>query len=110
LGEPDQSGRRKPIPIKGSEFQIEIDVAIPALGTRANPLLVSTLPDLKLNKRGYILAEEDTGMTSKKGVFAGGDIITGSATVILAMGAGRKAANAINEYLKWKYWDTSNLI
>jgi glutamate synthase (NADPH/NADH) small chain len=110
LGEPDQSGRRKPIPIKGSEFKIEIDIAIPALGTRANPLLVSTLPDLKLNKRGYILAEEDTGMTSKEGVFAGGDIITGSATVILAMGAGRKAANAINEYLKWKYWDTSNLI
>jgi glutamate synthase (NADPH/NADH) small chain len=110
LGEPDQSGRRKPIPIKGSEFKIEIDVAIPALGTRANPLLVRTLPDLKLNKRGYILAEEDTGMTSKKGVFAGGDIITGSATVILAMGAGRKAANAINEYLKWKYWDTRNFI
>jgi glutamate synthase (NADPH/NADH) small chain len=110
LGEPDQSGRKKPIPIKGSEFKIEIDVAIPALGTRANPLLVSTLPDLKLNKRGYILAEEDTGMTSKEGVFAGGDIITGSATVILAMGAGRKAANAINEYLKWKYWDTRNFI
>jgi glutamate synthase (NADPH/NADH) small chain len=110
LGEPDQSGRRKPIPIKGSEFKIEIDIAIPALGTRANPLLVSTLPDLKLNKRGYILAEEDTGMTSKEGVFAGGDIITGSATVILAMGAGRKAANAINEYLKWKYWDTRNFI
>ena len=109
LGEPDQSGRRKPIPIKGSEFQIEIDVAIPALGTRSNPLLSSTIPDLKLNKRGYIVAEEGTGMTSKPGVFAGGDIVTGSATVILAMGAGRKAANAINEYLKWKYWDVSNL-
>ncbi len=109
LGEPDQSGRRRPIPIKGSEFQIELDVAIPALGTRSNPLLLSTLPDLKLNKRGYILAEEGTGMTSKEGVFAGGDIVTGSATVILAMGAGRKAANAINEYLKWKYWDTSSL-
>ncbi len=109
LGEPDQSGRRRPIPIKGSEFQIELDVAIPALGTRSNPLLLSTLPDLKLNKRGYILAEEETGMTSKEGVFAGGDIVTGSATVILAMGAGRKAANAINEYLKWKYWDISNL-
>lgn len=109
LGEPDASGRRKPVPIKGSEFQIEIDVAIPALGTRSNPLLLKTLPDLKLNKRGYIVAEEGTGMTSKKGVFAGGDIVTGSATVILAMGAGRKAANAINEYLKWKYWDVSSL-
>jgi len=109
LGEPDASGRRKPIPIKGSEFQIEIDVAIPALGTRANPLLTKTMTDLELNKRGYIAAEEGTGMTSKPGVFAGGDIVTGSATVILAMGAGRKAANAINEYLKWKYWDVSNL-
>ncbi len=109
LGEPDQSGRKNPIPIKGSEFQIEIDVGIPALGTRSNPLLVSTLPDLKLNKRGYIMAEEETGMTSKLGVFAGGDIVTGSATVILAMGAGRKAAKAINEYLKWKYWDTRSL-
>src|SRR4030043_610099 len=109
LGEPDQSGRRKPIPIKGSEFQIEIDVAIPALGTRSNPLLSSTIPDLRLNKRGYIVAEEGTGMTSKPGVFAGGDIVTGSATVILAMGAGKNAARAIHEYLKWKYWDVSNL-
>ncbi len=105
LGKPDESGRRKPIPIKGSEFQIEIDVAIPALGTRANPILTKTVPDLKLNKRGYIVAEEETGMTSKPGVFAGGDIVTGSATVILAMGAGRKAARAINKYIKWKYWD-----
>ncbi len=105
LGEPDESGRRRPIPIKGSEFQIEIDVGIPSLGTRANPLLTKTVPDLKLNKRGYIIAEEATGMTSKPGVFAGGDIVTGAATVISAMGAGRKAANAINEYLKWKYWD-----
>ena len=109
LGEPDQSGRRKPLPVKGSEFQIEIDVAIPALGTRSNPLLLSTIPDLRLTKRGYIIAEEGTGMTSIPGVFAGGDIVTGSATVILAMGAGRKAANAINEYLKWKYWDVSSL-
>jgi glutamate synthase (NADPH/NADH) small chain len=109
LGEPDQSGRRKPLPVKDSEFQIEIDVAIPALGTRSNPLLLSTIPDLRLTKRGYIVAEEGTGMTSTPGVFAGGDIVTGSATVILAMGAGRKAANAINEYLKWKYWDASSL-
>ena len=107
LGEPDQSGRRRPVPIKGTEFQIEIDIAIPALGTRANPLLTKTMPDLKLNKKGYILAEEGTGMTSKSGVFAGGDIVTGSATVISAMGAGRRVAKAINEYLKWKFWDTS---
>jgi glutamate synthase (NADPH/NADH) small chain len=110
LGEPDQSGRRKPIPIKDSEFQIEIDVAIPALGTRSNPLLLKTIPDLNLNKRGYIVAEEGTGMTSKRGVFAGGDIVTGSATVILAMGAGKKAAKAINEYLKWKFWDANKLV
>jgi len=105
LGEPDESGRRKPLPIKRSEFQMEIDIAILALGTMANPLLTKTVPDLRLNKRGYIIAEEATGMTSKKGVFAGGDIVTGAATVILAMGAGKKAAKAINEYLKWKYWD-----
>ncbi len=106
LGEPDASGRRKPVTIEGSEFQIEIDVGIPAIGTRSNPLLTKSIPDLLLNKRGYILADHETGMTSKKGVFAGGDIMTGSATVILAMGAGRKAATAINDYLKWKYWDT----
>jgi glutamate synthase (NADPH/NADH) small chain len=108
LGEPDGSGRRKPVPVKGSEFQVEIDVAIPAIGTRSNPLLTKTSPDLALNKKGYIIADEETGMTSKRGVFAGGDIITGSATVILAMGAGRKAAKAINEYMKWKYWDTNS--
>jgi glutamate synthase (NADPH/NADH) small chain len=105
LGEPDESGRRRPIPIKGSEFQIEVDVAIPALGAKANPLLTKTMPDLAVNKGGYIAAEEGTGMTSKKGVFAGGDIVTGSATVISAMGAGRRVANAINEYFKWKHWE-----
>jgi glutamate synthase (NADPH/NADH) small chain len=110
LGEPDASGRRKPVPISGSEFQIELDVAIPAIGTRSNPLLTKTIPDLLLNKRGYIMADEETGMTSKRGVFAGGDIITGSATVILAMGAGRKSAQSINEYLKWKYWETSKFV
>ena len=110
LREPDASGRRKPVPIKGSEFRIEIDVAIPAIGTRSNPLLTKTAPDLALNDKGYIIADEETGMTSKRGVFAGGDIITGSATVILAMGAGRKAAKAIDEYLKWKHWDTSKLV
>jgi glutamate synthase (NADPH) small chain len=109
LGEPDASGRRKPVPVKGSEFQVEIDVAIPAIGTRANRFLTGTMSDLALNKRGYIIADDETGMTSKPGVFAGGDIVTGAATVILAMGAGRKAAKGINEYLKWKYWDTSKL-
>jgi glutamate synthase (NADPH/NADH) small chain len=104
LGEPDESGRRRPLPVKGSEFQVEIDVAIPALGARANPLLTKTMPDLTVSKSGYIAAEEGTGMTSKSGVFAGGDIVTGSATVISAMGAGRRTANAINEYLKWKHW------
>lgn len=104
LGEPDESGRRRPVPIKGSEFTIDIDTAVVAIGTGPNPLLLKTMPDLELNRRGYIVAEEETGKTSKRGVFAGGDIVTGAATVILAMGAGRKAANAINEYFKWIYW------
>jgi glutamate synthase (NADPH/NADH) small chain len=110
LGEPDASGRRRPVPLQGSEFQISIDVAVPALGTRSNPLLIRNVPDLLLNKRGYIIADEETGMTSKRGVFAGGDILTGSATVILALGAGRKAAQGINDYLKWNFWDTRNFI
>jgi glutamate synthase (NADPH) small chain len=109
LGEPDASGRRKPVPIKGSQFTVEIDVAIPAIGTRSNPLLTKTMPDLNLNKRGYIIADHETGMTTKPGIFAGGDIVTGSATVILAMGAGKKAARGINDYLKWKFWDTGGV-
>jgi glutamate synthase (NADPH/NADH) small chain len=99
LGEPDDSGRRRPVPIKGSEFVIECDIAIPAIGTRANPLLTSTTPDLKTNKWGYIEADEN-GATSKPGVYAGGDIIRGAATVILAMGDGKKSAAAIHEYLQ----------
>lgn len=99
LGEPDESGRRRPVPIKGSEFQLECDLAVVAIGTGANPLLTATTPGLELNKRGYIVADPDTGKTTKEGVWAGGDIVTGSATVILAMGAGRKAANSIHEYL-----------
>jgi glutamate synthase (NADPH) small chain len=99
LGEPDQSGRRRPIPIPGSEFKIDVDLVIVAIGTLANPLIQSTTPDLKTNKWGYILADPETGATSKSGVYAGGDIVTGSATVILAMGAGRKAADAIHTYL-----------
>jgi len=100
LGEPDESGRRSPVPIKGSEFVVSCQVAIIAAGTSANPLIQSTTPGLATTKRGYISANEDTLATSKQGVFAGGDIVTGGATVILAMGAGRKAAKSIDEYLK----------
>ena len=106
LGEPDASGRRSPKAVPGSEFEMPIQVAIIALGTEANPLVQSTTPDLKTNRRGYIAADPDTLRTSKKGVFAGGDIVTGGATVILAMGAGRKAAASMNEYLKTGEWDT----
>jgi glutamate synthase (NADPH/NADH) small chain len=99
LGEPDESGRRRPVPIKGSEFETECDTAVIAIGAGANPLLTSATPDIKLNKRGYIIAEPETGKTTKKGVWAGGDIVTGQATVILAMGAGRTVANSIHKYL-----------
>jgi glutamate synthase (NADPH/NADH) small chain len=104
LGEPDASGRRSPKPIPGSEFEIPIQAVIIALGTQANPLIQSTTPDLKTNRWGYIIADPETLRTSKKGVFAGGDIVTGAATVILAMGAGRKAAASMNEYLKTGEW------
>lgn len=100
LGEPDASGRRKPVPIPGSEFEIECDVVIEAIGTKANPLLTKTTPDLKLNKRGNIEVDELTGMTSKPGVFAGGDIVRGAATVILAMGDGKKAAGTIDAWMR----------
>ncbi len=99
LGEPDASGRRRPIPIKGSEFILEVDAVIMALGTNANPLLPQSTPGLELTKWGYIKADEETGATSLPGVYAGGDIVTGAATVILAMGAGRKAARGIDKYL-----------
>jgi glutamate synthase (NADPH/NADH) small chain len=99
LGEPDASGRRRPIAVKGSEFTIDIDALIMSLGTNANPLLPTATPGLALNKWGYIVANEETGETNLKGVYAGGDIVTGGATVILAMGAGRKAARAIEKYL-----------
>jgi len=102
LGEPDESGRRSPVPIEGSEYEMPLDVAIIAVGTGANPLISSTTPDLGLNRRGYIVTDEETGATNIPGVYAGGDIVTGAATVIEAMGAGRKAAAAINEYLKGK--------
>ena len=99
LGEPDDSGRRRPLPIEGSEFYIPTDTVILAVGTRANPILTKTIPDLKLTKYGYIETDE-YGRTNIDDIFAGGDIVTGSATVISAMGAGRKAAEAIDEYLK----------
>lgn len=101
LGEPDASGRRRPVAIKGSEFQFECDLCIVAVGSGANPLLTSSTSDMQLNKWGYIIAEPETGKTTKKGVWAGGDIVTGAATVILAMGAGRKAADSIHNYLSW---------
>lgn len=99
LGEPDESGRRSPVVKKGSEFDIDCDVVVMALGTSPNPLIKTTTKGLEANKRGCIVADED-GRTSRKGVFAGGDAVTGAATVILAMGAGRKAAKAIDEYLQ----------
>ncbi len=102
LGEPDDSGRRRPVPVKGSEFVLDCELVIMAIGTRANPLLTQATPDLKLNKWGYIEADEH-GATSKPGVFAGGDIVRGSATVILAMGDGKKAAAAIDKYVREKH-------
>ncbi len=104
LGEPDDSGRRSPVPIKGSEFVVPCSVAIIAAGTSANPLIQSTTPGLAVTKRGYISASDDTLATSKPGVFAGGDIVTGGATVILAMGAGRRAARSIHDYLTTGQW------
>ncbi len=100
LGEPDSSGRRKPIPIEGSNYILDIDMAVVAIGNGSNPIIQKTTPELNFNKWGNILVNEETMATSKKGVFAGGDIVTGGATVILAMGAGRKAAKAINEFLE----------
>ncbi|MBN1037642.1 NADPH-dependent glutamate synthase [Clostridium sp. ZS1] len=99
LGEPDESGRRSPVEITGSEFIIDVDTVIMSLGTSPNPLISSTTQGLEINKRRCIIAEDETGLTSKEGVYAGGDAVTGAATVILAMGAGKKAAQAIDEYL-----------
>jgi len=104
LGEPDDSGRRRPVPVAGSEFDMPVDVAIISVGTGANPLVQSTTPALETNKWGYIVVDEDTMRTSKRGVFAGGDIVSGAATVILAMGAGRQAARSIQEYLTTGEW------
>jgi glutamate synthase (NADPH/NADH) small chain len=99
LGEPDASGRRRPVEIPGSEFVFECDMLVVAIGTRSNPLLTSTSPDLRVNKWGYIEIDDNL-QTSMDGVFAGGDIVRGAATVILAMGDGKKAAQNIDAYLR----------
>jgi glutamate synthase (NADPH/NADH) small chain len=104
LGEPDASGRRRPVEMKGSEHIIDVDVVVVAIGQGPNPILTQDAPGLNLRKPGYIEADTETGKTSRKGVFAGGDIVTGAATVILAMGAGKKAAAAMDEYLKTGKW------
>ncbi|WP_292371639.1 NADPH-dependent glutamate synthase [Methanosarcina sp. UBA411] len=100
LGKPDKSGRRSPVPVEGSEFTIPADVVVIAIGTSPNPMIFKGSEGLDQNKRGTVVADEETGATSKCGVFAGGDVVTGAATVISAMGAGKKAAKAIDEYLK----------
>ena len=102
LGEPDASGRRRPVEIEGSEYDIEVDTVIMSLGTSPNPLISSTTKGLETNRRKCIVAEEENGQTSKEGVFAGGDAVTGAATVILAMGAGKAGAKGIDEYIKSK--------
>ena len=99
LGEPDESGRRSPVEVKGSEFEIDVDTVIMSLGTSPNPLISMTTKGLETNKRKCIVAEENTGKTSREGVYAGGDAVTGAATVILAMGAGKEAAKAIDEFI-----------
>ncbi len=102
LGEPDESGRRRPIPVKGSEFVLDVECIIMSIGNGPNPLIPATTPDLQVNKWGNIVADLESCKTNKEGVFAGGDIVTGAATVILAMGAGKKAAKAIDEYVRSK--------
>ncbi|MBD9010617.1 MAG: dihydropyrimidine dehydrogenase, partial [Clostridiales bacterium] len=102
LGEPDASGRRRPVPVEGSEFKIDAEVVVIAIGQTPNPLIKNTTPDLETNARGCIVVKDENGATSKTGVWAGGDVVTGAATVILAMGAGKSAAVSIDEYLKNK--------
>ena len=102
LGEPDASGRRRPIEKKGSEFTMDVDTVIMSLGTSPNPLIRSTTPGLETNKHGCIVTEGDEGKTSRDGVYAGGDAVTGAATVIKAMGAGKAAAKAMDEYIRNK--------
>ena len=100
LGEPDERGRRSPSPIQGSEFEIDVDTVIMSIGTSPNPLIKSTTRGLEINRRGGIIVEEGSGKTSRDGIYAGGDAVTGAATVISAMGAGKIAAKALDEYIK----------
>jgi glutamate synthase (NADPH/NADH) small chain len=100
LGEPDESGRRRPIKVPGSEFTIEVDTVVIAIGNLPNPLIPDSTPEIKTAPKGTIIAEPETGLTSMPGVYAGGDIVTGAATVILAMGAGKASARAIDRMLK----------
>ena len=102
LGEPDASGRARPIPIEGSEFVFPVDNVVLAIGTTPNPILVKTTPGLEANKKGCLVLREETGLTSRDHVYAGGDAVTGAATVILAAGAGKKAAEAIHKELSGK--------
>jgi len=102
LGEPDESGRRRPVEVEGSQFDLEVDCMIMSIGTSPNPLIRSTTPGLETNKRGCIVVKGESGLTSRTAVYAGGDAVTGAATVILAMGAGKNAASAIDDYLKNK--------
>ena len=104
LGEPDASGRRRPMAVKGSEHVLTVDTVVMAIGNGPNPLIARSTPDIETRKSGNIVARDGTGRTNSKGVFAGGDIVTGAATVILAMGAGRAAAASIHEYLKTGEW------
>jgi len=99
LGEPDDSGRQRPIPIEGSEFVLDVDMVIVAIGNSPNPIIPESTPGLKISRWGTIEIDEETGMTDVAGVFAGGDIVTGAATVISAMGAGKRAARGIHDYL-----------
>jgi glutamate synthase (NADPH/NADH) small chain len=101
LGEPDASGRRRPVPIEGSEFELDVDAVIMAIGTSPNPLIKNTTAGLEVNRRGGIVVNED-GLTSREAVYAGGDAVTGAATVISAMGAGKLAAASIDKYLSSK--------
>ena len=108
LGEPDDSGRRRPVPIEGSEYELDIDMAVVAIGNKSNPLIQKTSPGIEHTRWGTIVADDETCRTTRPGVFAGGDIVTGGATVILAMGAGRRAAASIHRYLETGVWEEEN--
>ena len=105
LGEPDASGRRRPVPIEGSEFEVPVDVVVVSIGNASNPLIPRSTPEIDTNRWGNIVVDERSGKTSLKGVWAGGDIVLGAATVILAMGEGRRAANSIDKYLRDGIWE-----